>query len=345
MSCPLPSDFQNLLVDVNAPVCDQLRKLGQLSSLVADAYECIYTQNGGFTQTFIDKLCASGCAGGSTDSSSTGAPGAGTVYRASQFLGAGSYRTVYKGRVFSMNPATWTYTTLMGDTYDVVIAMAFHPATGTIWALAFNQEAADIAAGGMTANIPLKLGTINPTSGAFNLVATVNTASVDWIESTTTLLNDPWGLVFKADGTLLFTHKDLIYTLDTSTAAVTALGSGYIVDSALSTSQEPTGFHRKTDGTLLCLTERGDLRTGVLDPTPYPPFSNAIVVTEDCLLSSPNPLVGPVFYGGAWYGAMSTTGDVYQITETDGTCKSPWTLKLVAPASMANVTCMVNSPT
>lgn len=341
MSCPLPSDFQNLIVDVNAPVCDQLRKLGLLAKTVSDAYSCIYTQNGEFTQAFINKLCASGCAGGSTDSSSTGVPGSGAAYRSSYFVGAGSYHTVFKGRVFSMDLSDWTYSTLIGDSYDVVLAMAFHPATGTLWALGVNQEAADLAAGSPTTDIPLRLGTINPSTGVFNHIADVNTAGAPWFDAGA-YISYSLGLVFKADATLLFTYGTQIYTLDTSTAEATALGSGNIVDSALPTSQEPTGFHRQTDGTLVCLTKRGNLYTGTLNPTPYAPFGNAIVVTEDCDIGPHAFYRGPLKYDGAIYLA-TVTGDIYRWVDSDGTC-GPAVIQFVAPASMANTLCAVNSP-
>ena len=72
MSCPSPADFQNLVVDPNSAVCDQLRKLGLLAQTVADAYACIYNENGSFTDEFTNRICATGCGGGSNTSTGGG---------------------------------------------------------------------------------------------------------------------------------------------------------------------------------------------------------------------------------------------------------------------------------
>lgn len=74
MPCPTPSDFNDLIVSLEAPVCEQLRKLGQLSKAVSDAYSCIYNENLTFTEAFAQKICATGCGG---DVAST-TPGGGT---------------------------------------------------------------------------------------------------------------------------------------------------------------------------------------------------------------------------------------------------------------------------
>ena len=63
MPCPTPSDFNRLIVSLEAPVCEQLRKLGQLSKAVSDAYSCIYNENLTFTEAFAQKICATGCGG------------------------------------------------------------------------------------------------------------------------------------------------------------------------------------------------------------------------------------------------------------------------------------------
>lgn len=74
MSCPLPSDFQALIVDLSAPACDQLRKLGRIAQTVSNAYGCIYNEDMTFTDEFAAKICATGCgssASTSTDGSTT----------------------------------------------------------------------------------------------------------------------------------------------------------------------------------------------------------------------------------------------------------------------------------
>lgn len=98
MSCPTPSDFQNLVVDPNSAACDQLRKLGLLAEMVADAYECIYNEDGSLSQTFIDKLCATGCGGGTTSTTTTSGGGTGEQLYSS----AGSYEFTVPGGVTLM---------------------------------------------------------------------------------------------------------------------------------------------------------------------------------------------------------------------------------------------------
>jgi len=98
MSCPTPSDFQNLVVDANSAACDQLRKLGLLAELVADAYECIYNEDGSLSQTFIDKLCDTGCSSGTTSSTTTGAGGSGEQL----YTAAGSYTFTVPGGITLM---------------------------------------------------------------------------------------------------------------------------------------------------------------------------------------------------------------------------------------------------
>ena len=98
MSCPTPSDFQNLVVDPNSAACDQLRKLGLLAEMVADAYECIYNEDGSLSQTFIDKLCATGCGEGTTSTTTTSGGGTGEQ----EYTSAGSYEFTVPGGVTLM---------------------------------------------------------------------------------------------------------------------------------------------------------------------------------------------------------------------------------------------------
>jgi hypothetical protein len=98
MSCPTPSDFQNLVVDPNSAACDQLRKLGLLAEMVADAYECIYNEDGSLSQTFIDKLCATGCGEGTTSTTTTSGGGTGTQ----EYTSAGTYEFTVPGGVTLM---------------------------------------------------------------------------------------------------------------------------------------------------------------------------------------------------------------------------------------------------
>lgn len=81
MACPIPSDFQDLIIDPNASVCESLSKLGPATVLWYEAYACIYKNNGEFTDEFIAKICATGCGGGvstSTGGDVTTTTGGGT---------------------------------------------------------------------------------------------------------------------------------------------------------------------------------------------------------------------------------------------------------------------------
>ena len=81
-ACPLPSVFRSLVVSLDSSACDQLRKLGRLSDTVATAFECIYNEDGTFTDGFKLRLCATGCDGVGTGTGggvTTAAPGGGGV--------------------------------------------------------------------------------------------------------------------------------------------------------------------------------------------------------------------------------------------------------------------------
>ncbi len=88
MSCPIPSDFQDLIIDQNSSVCEALSKLGPASQLWYQAYSCIYKNNLEFTEEFRTKICDTGCGGGGggTSTSTTQAGSGEQPYDA-----AGSY--------------------------------------------------------------------------------------------------------------------------------------------------------------------------------------------------------------------------------------------------------------
>ena len=89
MSCPIPSDFQDLIIDQNASVCEALGKLGPATQLWYDAYSCIYKNNLDFTEEFRNKICATGCGGGGGGSTSTSTTQAGSGQQ--DYSAAGSY--------------------------------------------------------------------------------------------------------------------------------------------------------------------------------------------------------------------------------------------------------------
>lgn len=94
MACPKPSDFENLIIDADASVCEQLEKLGPLSQKMWELADCILDSSGGISNTFIQKICDAGCGGSgggtstTTDVTTSGGGGPGGVPSASNDLTA-----------------------------------------------------------------------------------------------------------------------------------------------------------------------------------------------------------------------------------------------------------------
>ena len=79
MPCPTPSDFENLIIDPDASVCEQLEKLAPLSQKMWELADCILDDEGGISSEFIQKICDAGCGGtgGSTTTTATTSGGGG----------------------------------------------------------------------------------------------------------------------------------------------------------------------------------------------------------------------------------------------------------------------------
>lgn len=100
MSCPIPSDFQDLIIDQNASVCEALGKLGPASQLWYDAYSCIYKNNLDFTEEFRNKICATGCGGSGGGSTSTSTTQAGSGQQ--DYSAAGNYEFTVPAGITSL---------------------------------------------------------------------------------------------------------------------------------------------------------------------------------------------------------------------------------------------------
>ena len=354
MPCPTPSDFNDLIVSLEAPVCEQLRKLGRLSKAVSDAYSCIYNEDLTFTTGFNTKLCATGCGGGGgdTNTSTSDPTGPGAAYMATQFLSGG----VYRGRLFSLETGGWTYTTISGSMDQVIVGMAVRPNDSTLWAIYFDAT-------GDASPYPLRLGTVNVTTGALTYVDTINSGGSDWDSSVPWI--DYYSLEFRPNSTLLMgywsspTSTDAqIYSVSTTTAALTAIGTrlnavgvaSYFFPYSLS-------YDAAATPALHCLglnAATGDVTTSSVNLTPNPSAGNVIEATEGCVITNtgsslPAGAAARTYTGllnknGKQQIVVRALGDIYEVTNTIGGCSNPHVLKMTGAGSMTDVTAVAGIP-
>ena len=345
---PTPAQFDALVPDPNAPACDQLRAYLQMTRLYADWVSWHYGPDGLPTQDFINLICATGCAGGGTSDSSSTSSGGGssTAYLSSRFFSGGAYR----GRFFTVNTDSWTYSTVAGNMDEIILAMAVHPSTGVVWVIYENQTA--------TADpFPVKLGTINTTTGVVTSVATLNASGSDIEDSGGLFYPGRVALAIRADGTFFYTYSDAtqftgagrLYTVNPATAELTNVGTTMTMDST-SNRFTATSMSFDSGGALIAVGQNdwlGPILTVTINTTPNPSFSNQIVCTQECELlaaaATQNIYSGLAIRGSAKYYSYTPIGDLYQGVSTTGSCST--VAKMTAPASMAGVLAFTNKAT
>lgn len=346
---PTPAQFDALVPDPNAPACDQLRSYLQMTRLYASWVSWHYGPDGLPTQDFVNLICATGCGGGGTsDSSSTSSGGGGgggssTAYLSSRFFSGGAYR----GRFFTVNTDSWTYTTVAGNMDEILLAMAVHPSTGVVWVIYENQTATSDP-------FPVKLGTINTATGVVTSVATLNASGADIEDSGGLFYPGRVALAIRADGTFFYTYSDAtqfsgsakLYTVNQTTAALTNVGTTMTMASTTNRFT-PTSMNFDSGGALRGIGQNdwnGPILTVTINTTPNPAFSNQIVCTQECSLlgfsATPEIYSGLVIRGSAKYYSYTPTGDLYQGVSPSAACVT--VAKMTAPGSMIGVLAFTN---
>lgn len=342
---PTPAQFEALVPDANAPVCDQLGNYLQMTVLFKDWVRWHYRDDGTPTTDFLNLICASGCGGGGTSSgsSSTGPGGTTTAFLASRFESGG----VYRGRLFELNTSSWTYSTIAGDMDQMLIGLAVHPSTQVLWAVYYDMT-------GDSSPYPLRLGTIDTSTGVVTPVAIINDGGSD-IETTLPINN--FCLEFKPDGTLLMGFYYLIgvnvsdtgiYTVNTTTGAVTEIGTGlYMV--GIANRFKPTSLSYNLAGDLVALglnMVTGEIITSTVNLTPNPAFGNVIEATEVCALGTlPTDFyVGLLEKNTRSNVVVQGFADIYSVTDGTGACITPFVIRMTGAPAMANVTAVAGLP-
>lgn len=341
-----PSEFNANRVNSGDSVCEALTKVFRQVNLLADNVAAERNEDGSFTAGFIAKICATGCAGGGGDTNtSTPDPSASTsIYMASRFLSGG----VFRGRLFFIESGGWTYTTINGNMDQVILGMAIRPSDGVAFVVYVDQT-------NDSSPYPLRMGTLNLTTGAITYIATINSGGSDW---STLGADDQYALEFKADGTLYLgtwsaSPVSNLYTVNLATAAITAVGVDVQMDSGAN-SFLVYSMSYDSGGTLYalgfdCTTNR--YITASINTTPNPAFGNALLATEECeiLQVASVPTVnnqiwmGLVNKGGEKFIWTRGTADIYQVADGSG-CVSPFVQKMTGAPSMAQVTAVAGVP-
>ena len=306
-----------------------LQNYVQMINLWADFYANIYNQDGSFTQEFIDKICATGCAGGGTGSSTTGASSSVSLYMASRFLDSG----VYRGRFFYIDSGAFTYSTINGSMNEVITGIAVRPSDGVVFVLYYDWTLG-------VHPLDLRLGTISTSTGTITPIGIA-------VSGSNLLPNPDYSLCFKSDGTLLMSSKvgaSQIYTVNTSTAAITALGSGLYYGGALLTLNS---IAYDSGGTLYGYGRNGgttfyDIVT--INTTPNPSYGLALVATQHCANTSPIEAFNAMaIKNGKQLAFYKSVGDLYEMGDGSG-CVSPMVNKMTGSSAMADVTAAGGTP-
>lgn len=345
MAIPTPAQFEALRVDGNADVCEVLQKYVAMINLMADLSAGMFNEDGTLSQEFTNLICATGCGGGGTATSTTGSASSVSTYFASRFLGGGG---VFKGRLFYMTIPGFTYSTINGDMEEVIYGMAVRPSDGVVFVI-YSNETAD------PSPYPLRLGTVNVSTGAITPIDIINFGGTDWTSIGPT---DNYSLEFSSTGTLYLSSwtsgasfNSRIYTVNLTTAELTGLGVSVEMDSAgvyfyvFSMAFDPSGtmyglgFNPNTNEYQICS----------INLTPNPAFGNALLATTQCAMTPAGGVPAPgatLFQGlicksGKKYVWVRSTGDIYQ--EVVGTTCSSAAVFL-APSSMSDITAVAGVP-
>lgn len=341
-----PSQFAANRIQSGESLCDALAKVFRQVNLVAEQSSFEWTEAGEFTVEYKAKLCATGCAGGGGDTStSTPDPsGVATAYLANRFLSGGG---VFRGRLFSIEAGGWTYSTINGDMAQVLVGMAVRPSDSTLWAIYIDST--------NDANpFPLRLGTVNTTTGAVTYVATINSGGSDWSQNG---VEDYYCLEFKPDGTLLLGSVDgsvNIYTVNTATGEAAAIGTQVLMVGTAN-SFYPWSLSYNSAGVLHAMGINGSTNSiisATVNLTPNPAAGNAIEATEACEILALGALPPPTqrIYNGLLnknskrQTVVRGTADIYEITDAAGACINPFVLKMNGATSMTGVTSMAGVP-
>ena len=324
---PTPAQFNALRVTSSDPACTVLQNYVKMIQLVADLVGNIYNPDGSFTQAFIDKICATGCAGGGSGSSTTGASSSVSLYVSSQFLISSENR--YGGRFFYVDTSTWTYQTINGDMRNgaltqVVLGVSVRRSDGVVFVIYIEEPALP------TVLMDLKLGTINTSTGAITEIGVVFAATENSAQDSN------YSLVFGPTGTLYLGSRlggpgGQVYTVNTSTAVPTALG-----DSVYNGTVNYMAMD--SNGVMYCMggyhpPSVFDGPVAELSLTPNPSYGDALVATAD---SCPN--INSVFQriifckGTNTYLFNPPNGVIYHI-KSGSTCVVPNVVKMDPGAS------------
>ena len=327
---PTPAQFNALRVTSSDPACTVLQNYVKMIQLVADLVGNIYNPDGSFTQAFIDKICATGCAGGGSGSSTTGASSSVSLYVSSQFVISAENR--YGGRFFYVDTSTWTYQTINGDMRNgaltqVVLGVSVRKSDGVVFVIYIEMPSFP------TASMDLKLGTINTSTGAITGIGVVFAASESQAEYSN------YSLAFGQSGTLYMGSRlggpgGQVYTINTTTAVPTALGSG-IYNGAISAVN-----YIAFDSSDIVYCMGGDAPPSVwdgpvstLDLTPNPSYGNALVATPGACSYINSGVQRILFCKGAeLYLFNPPNGIIYHI-QSGSTCVSPHVVKMDPGAS------------
>ena len=293
-------------------------------------------------------ICASGCGGGGTATSTTGASSPTSAYFATKYLDG----SVYKSRLFYVTIPGFTYSTINGSMNEIVVGLAVRPSDGVVFVAYYERQLVD------PFDYVLKFGTVSTSDGTITNIGTINSGGTDFTDLSA---NDRYSLEFASDGTLYLSywiseasHDSQIYTLNTTTGAVTQLGTGVMMDSALSIFYLMS-MAFDSSGTAYGL---GWWSTGAtydyaicsINLTPNPSYSNRLLATVQCTIMSgalPAPTVdntiwqGLVCKDGNKYIWVRGTGDIYQQV-LGASCSSA--LKMTGTSAMGGITAVAGIP-
>lgn len=349
MALPTPADFDALRVTASSPVCEVLANYVRAIDLMAQLVSSIYNPDGSFTQEFIDKICASGCGGGGTATSTTGATSSASFYFTSRYLDGG----IYKGRFFYGTAPGFTFSTINGSMTEAVLGLAVRPSDGVTYCIYMDMT-------NDSSPFPLRLGTISVSDGTITPIDIINSGGSDWSD---TFPYDKYSLEFSSGGILYMSYWEpggacggasstsKIYTVNLTSGEVTALGTSVQMDSSAnyfyvfslafdaSGTMYGMGFNGATNSYSICS----------INLTPNPSFGNALLATEQCslLTVASVPCVDATIYqglvckNGKKYVWARATGDIYQMV--DGTTCGA-SLVATGTSAMAGITSTAGVP-
>lgn len=330
---PTPAQFNALRVTSSDPACTVLQNYVKMIQLVADLVGNIYNSDGSFTQSFIDKICATGCAGGGTGSSTTGASSSVSLYMASRFLDSG----VYRGRFFYIDTSTFTYATINGSMNEVITGISVRPSDGVVFVLYYDWTLG-------VHPLDLWLGTINTSTGVITPIAVV-------LAGVALLPNPYFSLSFTPAGVLYMNVTAALpgtaqlYTVNTTTGVPTAVGNTFRLVSNPTSVVSVQSISYDSSGVLWAIGTDGvhgaDVNLYTVNTTPDPSISNALMATYQCSAFGASVVNALFIKGSKKYSFYTGVGDIYQIAD-GSTCGL--ITKLVAPASMADVTAAGGTP-